>query len=67
MPNYDFIMGSMKKKQEEVYVWSVWVWEHIRCFCVGLFHSSFGFVKYPYTNTTHVLSPDWSNTQLFLL
>ncbi len=28
-------------------------------FCVGLFHSSFGLVKYPYTSITHdVFSPD---------
>ncbi len=30
-------------------------------------NKSFGLVKYPYTNTTHVFSPDWSNTHLFLL
>ncbi len=50
------------KKKEQVYVWSVWVGKHIRCFCVGLFHSSFGLLKYTYTNITHVFSPDWSNT-----
>ncbi len=26
-----------------------------------------GLVNYPYTNTTQVFSPDWSNTHLFLL
>ncbi len=40
---------------------------HLFCFCVGLFHSSFGLVKYPNTNTTHEFSPDWSNTHLILL
>ncbi len=28
---------------------------------------SLALLKYPYTNTTHVFSPDWSNTHLFLL
>ncbi len=28
---------------------------------------SFGLLKYRYTNTTHMFSPDWSNTHLFLL
>ncbi len=28
------------------------------CFCVGLFHSSFRLVKYPYTITTYMFSPD---------
>ncbi len=27
-------------------------------FCVGLVHSSFGLMKYPYTNTTHVFQTD---------
>ncbi len=56
-----------KKKQEQVHVWSIWVGEHNCCFCVGWFHSSFGLMKYSYTNTNHVFSSDWSNTHLFLL
>ncbi len=55
-----------KNKNKFMFV-LVWAGEHIRCFCVGLFHKSEGRVKYPYTNTTHVLSPDRSNTHLFLL
>ncbi len=38
--------------------------KHIHCFCVDLFLSSFGLLKYPYTNKTHVFSP---NIHLFLL
>ncbi len=26
----------------------------VYCFCVGIFHSSFGLMKYPYTKTIHV-------------
>ncbi len=49
-------------KKEQVHVQSVWAGEHIRCFCVGLFHLSFELMKYPYTNTTHVFSPQTDQT-----
>ncbi len=26
----------------------------VYCFCVGIFHSSFGLMKYPYTKTIHL-------------
>ncbi len=32
--------------------------EYIHCFCVWLFHSFSRLMKYHYTNTTHVFSPD---------
>ncbi len=53
-----------------ILVWVVWNktrtswclislgWRTHSLFCVRLFHSSFGLMKYPYTNTTHVFSPE---------
>ncbi len=68
MPNCVILLWVVwNKKQEQARVWSVWAGEQIYCFCEGFFHSAFGLVKYPYTNTIHVISLDWSNTHLFLL
>ncbi len=36
-------------------------------FLVGIFHSSCGLVKYPYSKTIHMISTEWSLTHLFLL
>ncbi len=45
------IVGNMDYKQKQVYLWSIWAGEYIRCFSVGQFHESFRLAKYPYIKT----------------
>ncbi len=45
----------MESKQGKLCIWSVLAGKHIHYFCVGLFHPSFGLVKYPYTKITFLV------------
>ncbi len=55
MPNYVILLWVVWNKKKNKFMFDQSGLENIRCFCVGLFYSSFGLVKYPYTNTTCVL------------